>query len=45
MKRQGNMTPRKVNTTRHLMDGEGDETSIIKFQRMMIKMIAEFKKT
>jgi hypothetical protein len=37
-RRQGNMTPQKVNnhTIKHLMNSRGDETSVSKFKSMMI---------
>jgi hypothetical protein len=40
------MTPQKVNshTTNDLKDSKGDETSVSKLKRMMIRMIKEIKK-
>jgi hypothetical protein len=45
MKLQGNMIPQKVNNhkTKDLMNSKGDESSISKLKRMMIKMIHEMK--
>jgi hypothetical protein len=39
------MNPQKVynNTTKDLMDSKGDETSISKLRRMIIRMIKEIK--
>jgi hypothetical protein len=44
-RRQGNMTPQKVNnhTIEDLMSSEGDENSVSRFKRMMIRMFKEFK--
>jgi hypothetical protein len=42
---QGNMTPQKINnhTKEDLMDSEGDETSVSKFKRKIIRMSKVFK--
>jgi hypothetical protein len=46
MKRQGNLTHDNVKnqTTKKLMDSEGNETSMYKFKRMIIRNINEIKK-
>jgi hypothetical protein len=46
IKRQGNMTPQKIDnhTTKDLNDSEGDEILSFKLKRIMIIMINEMKK-